>query len=83
MNDNEILLQLQEIMTDTFDLDALEITSDTTAADIEEWDSLSHIRMIVAVEREYGFQFTNAEIEGLNNVGELVKAIGKKTGLPG
>ena len=60
MSDDELLLQLQEIMADTFDLDAVEISPKTTAADIEEWDSLSHIRLIVAIEREFGVKFSNA-----------------------
>ncbi|PZO91808.1 MAG: acyl carrier protein [Sphingomonas sanxanigenens] len=82
MNDNELLLQLQEIMADTFDLDSVDITPETTAADIEEWDSLSHIRLIVAIEREFGIKFSNAEIEDMNNVGDLMGAIRKKTGQP-
>lgn len=82
MNDDELLLQLQEIMADTFDLDSVEITPKTTAADIEEWDSLSHIRLIVAIEREFDVKFSNAEIEDMNNVGDLMSAIRKKTGQP-
>lgn len=82
MNDNELLLHLQEIMADTFDLDSVDITPETTAADIEEWDSLSHIRLIVAIEREFGIKFSNAEIEDMNNVGDLMSAIRKKTGQP-
>jgi acyl carrier protein len=69
---------MQEIMVDTFDLDDLTITRDTTAADIEEWDSLSHIRLVVAIEREYRIKFTNAEIESLANVGELMDTIQAK-----
>lgn len=72
------LEKIQEIMEDTFDLDDLSITRDTTAADIEEWDSLSHIRLIVAIEREFKVKFTNAEIEGLSNVGELIDTIEAK-----
>ena len=82
MSDDELLLQLQEIMADTFDLDAVEISPNTTAADIEEWDSLSHIRLIVAIEREFGVKFSNAEIEDMKNVGDLMGAIRKKTGQP-
>jgi acyl carrier protein len=67
-------------MIDVFDLDDLEITDKTTADDIEEWDSLSHIRLMVAVERKYGFKFTNSEIEQLTNVGDLVKLIETKIG---
>jgi len=74
----DLILRVQEIMADTFDLDDLAITPDTTAADIEEWDSLSHIRLIVAIEREFGIKFSNSEIEGLANVGDLLAAISSK-----
>lgn len=72
------LEKIQEIMADTFDLDDLEITRETTAADVEEWDSLSHIRLIVALERQFRVKFTNAEIESLANVGELIDTIETK-----
>ena len=78
MTDDEILHRVQEIMADTFDLDDLEVTRDTSAADVEEWDSLSHIRLVVAIERAFGIKFTNSEIEGLQNVGELVDVIRSK-----
>lgn len=67
-------------MVDVFDDDDLVITPETTADDVEEWDSLSHIRLIVAVERAFGIKFANAEIESLENVGDLIDAIDKKTG---
>ena len=72
------LEKIQEIMIDTFDLDDVTITRETTAADIEEWDSLSHIRLIVAIEREFGIKFSNAEIEGLANVGQLLDTVEAK-----
>ncbi len=75
---DDILPRVQEIMADTFDLDDLTITRDTSAADVEEWDSLSHIRLVVAIERAFGIKFTNSEIEGLQNVGELVDVIRSK-----
>jgi len=75
-----ILQRVGEIMSDTFDLDDLKVTRETAAADIEEWDSLSHVRLIVAIERAFKIKFSNAEIERLRNVGELVDAIASKTG---
>lgn len=72
---------VREIMIDVFDVDDdLEITSETSAEDIEEWDSLSHIRLIVAIERQMGIKFKNSEIEELKNVGELVAVIDGKLG---
>ena len=45
---------------------------------IEEWDSLSHVRLVVAVERKFGFKLKNAEIEALKSVGDLVTLIDSK-----
>jgi len=67
-------------MEDVFDLDDLTISPETNAEDIEEWDSLSHIRLIVAIERRMKIKFKNAELERLTNVGDLVKLIDTKLG---
>jgi acyl carrier protein len=78
MSSDQILPQVRAIMEDVFDIDDLSVTPATTAEDIEEWDSLSHIRLIVAVERKFKIKFKTAEIEGLKNVGDLVDLIGVK-----
>ena len=78
MSQEQITETLTEIFEDVMDLDDLTLTAATTADDIEEWDSLSHVRLIVAVEREWGISFTNAEIEGFKCVGDLVSAIEAK-----
>jgi acyl carrier protein len=75
---DEIFERIQEVMADTFDLDDLTVTRETSAADVEEWDSLSHIRLVVALEREFGIKFSNSEIEDLENVGQLVDVIKSK-----
>ncbi len=75
---DEILSSITEIMRDVFDLDDLDVSSETTAEDVEEWDSLSHIRLIVTVERKFGFKFKNSEIESLKNVGEFVNLVATK-----
>jgi acyl carrier protein len=67
-------------MEDVFDLDELSLTPGTTADDIEEWDSLSHIRLIVALERRFKIKFRNSELEGLMNVGDLIRVIDGKIG---
>ncbi|WP_309607218.1 acyl carrier protein [Phenylobacterium sp.] len=77
---DEILASITDIMRDVFDDDDLEISLETTAEEVEDWDSLSHIRLIVAVERKFGFKFKNSEIEGLKNVGELVNLVETKVG---
>lgn len=78
MASEDILEQLREIMIDVFDLDDLQLTPQTTAEDVEEWDSLSHVRLVVAIERKFGFKLKNAEIEALKSVGDLVALIESK-----
>jgi acyl carrier protein len=80
MSSASTLEQVQQVMQDVFDLDDLTIGPETNADDIEEWDSLSHIRMIVAIERRMKIKFKNAELERLTNVGDLVKLIDTKLG---
>jgi acyl carrier protein len=78
MSSSTTLQKLSELMEDTFDIENVKIDEDTTAEDIEEWDSLSHIRLVVAVEREFGIKFKNSELEGLMKVGDFVKLIDSK-----
>jgi acyl carrier protein len=80
MSHDEILDGIRDVMADVFDIDVDEasVTPDTTANDIEEWDSLSHIRLIVAVERKFKVKFTNSEIEQLKRVGDLVALVEAK-----
>ena len=75
MERNEILKKITEIARDVFDNDEVELTEQTTAADVEEWDSLSHLSLVSDIEDEFGITFTLAEITGSKNVGELVDAI--------
>ena len=63
-----------------FDLDDFVVANETSADDIEEWDSLSHIRFMISLERAFGVKFSNEEIAELKNVGELVAVIEKKLG---
>jgi acyl carrier protein len=70
--------QLTEIFADLFDNDSIVLTPDTTADEIEEWDSLHHVTLIVAIESRFGIKFKTAELEGLRNVGHLVELIERK-----
>jgi acyl carrier protein len=67
--------RFSEIFFDVMDVDDPGLSEQTTAEDVEEWDSLSHVRLIVAVERGFGVKFTNAEIERLTCVGDLIDAV--------
>ena len=70
--------QLTEIMRDVFDDDSITVSEDMTADDLEAWDSLSHIRLIVSIEKRFKIKFTGAEVEKLQNVGDLLHAIQAK-----
>ena len=70
--------RLQTVFRDIFDEDSLELRPDMTAADVEAWDSLTHINLIVDVEREFKIRFTTAEVTGLKNVEDLAALVDKK-----
>ena len=74
----EIIEELQEIFREIFDEDELVISRDTTAEDIEDWDSLTHMQLIVEIEKKYGIKFTAAEIKKAANVGEFIDIIKEK-----
>lgn len=72
---NEIYDRLNDIFQDVFDDDSLSVTPNTTAADIEDWDSLSHITLMAAVEDEFRMKFSMKEVVEMKNVGEMVSII--------
>lgn len=74
----EIINQLQIIFRKIFDNQDLIITSDTTADDIDDWDSLTHMQLIVEIEKKFGIKFTTAEIKKAANVGEFIDIIKDK-----
>lgn len=78
MTIDEVHEQLTIIFRDIFDDQLLEITGTTTAADIEEWDSLAHIRLIVEVEKYFSIVLTIKEVKAVNNVGDFMHLIAIK-----
>jgi len=72
---NEIYARLNEVFQDVFDDDGLTVNENTTAADVEDWDSLSHITLIAAVEDEFRMKFSMKEVVEMKNVGEMVALI--------
>jgi acyl carrier protein len=78
MDETQIRERLTGIFREVFDDDSIEIFDAMTAKDIEEWDSLNHINMIVAVERRFKVKFTTKEVSNVANVGEFVALIGRK-----
>ena len=77
---NAICSELTPIFQDAFDDDDVVATPSLTAADVDAWDSLSHIRLVLAIEAHFGLSFTAAEMAGLRDVGELAGVIARKTG---
>lgn len=73
MNDRNILTaRLAEVFHDIFDDDSIELRDDMTAKDVEEWDSLNHITLVLAVEKEFGVRLNAAEVGSLANVGAMI-----------
>lgn len=75
MTNEAIYEKLNEVFQDVFDDDSIIVNADTTADDIEDWDSLEHINLVSAVEKEFGVKFTMAQVVGMKNVGEMVDVI--------
>ena len=71
--------KLHEVFRDIFDDESIILTDETTAHDIEDWDSLEHINLIVAVEKKFGMKFTMGEVNTMKNVGEMVDIILERT----
>ena len=71
----EIYGKLTEIFRDFFDDNDIVISDETTSDDIEDWDSLEHINLIVAIEQEFGMKFSMGEVTGMKNVGAMVDII--------
>ena len=78
MERQEIFAKLTEIFQDVLDNDEIVVTADTKADDIEEWDSLTNIQLVVAIEKAFGIKFKSSEIMSWNNVGEMVDSICNK-----
>lgn len=75
MNSKEMLSQVQEIFHDQLDDESIVLTPETTAEDVDDWDSLTHIMLVVAVEKHFKVKFTSNEILSWKNVGEMMDCI--------
>ena len=73
-----ILKQVNEIFIDVLDNDNIKLERTTTAKDVDEWDSLTHIQLIVAVEKKFKLRFKSSEINSWKDVGEMCDAIEKR-----
>lgn len=75
MDLDKILKVFTEIFIDVLEDDEIILRYETTAADIEDWDSLNHIMLVVAIEKRFDLQFSADEIQSFKNVGEMCEAI--------
>ena len=75
MDRGEILVQLNKIFIDAIDNEEIQLTNNSTAKDVDGWDSLTHIQLVVAIEKHFKIRFTSKEIQSWKNVGELINNI--------
>ena len=78
MEKSQILDEVQAIFREVLDNEEIVLSNETTADDIEEWDSLTHIQLIVAIEKHFKIRFTSREILSWQNVGQLIDSIANK-----
>lgn len=75
---DDILSQLQPIFREVLDQPDLVLTRESNANNVEDWDSLAHINLVIAVERHFGIKFALGELQDLKNLGDMIDLIHKK-----
>jgi acyl carrier protein len=78
MNKDEILKTINDIFIDILDDETIVLNMETTANDVDEWDSLNHIQLVVAIEKHFKVRFTSHEIQSWKKVGEIADSIDAK-----
>lgn len=78
MSNEELYSKLNEVFREVFDDESITVTNETTADDIEDWDSLEYINLIVAIEKKFGIKFNMGEVNSFKNVGEMAGSIVSK-----
>ena len=74
-----MLDQVNDVFRDVFDDEDLQVTPETTAEDVAGWDSLMHVRLILAIEKAFGVRFSSSEVGSLKNVGDLLRLVHDKS----
>ncbi len=77
MNQDEIINSLNKVFTELFD-EEIELSIETTADDVDDWDSLNHMNLILKIEEVFEVKFSNKQVAGLQNIGDLVSLIIEK-----
>jgi len=75
MDESQIYARLKDVFADVFDEESITLTPDLSAKDVDGWDSLAHIRLVLTVEKEFKIKFSTSDIVKLQNVGGLVTLI--------
>ena len=78
MTDEQIHAAFAEIVRDVLGSPSLELTPETVASDVEGWDSLNHLYIVVEVQRRFDIKINTSEIEDVRNVEELVRLVSRK-----
>ena len=81
MTRNEVIARLQTIFDDLF-MEKVVLTPELRPGDVEEWDSLIHISLLLAVEKDFQVRFRLGEVEATRNVGEFADLIARLRGMP-
>jgi acyl carrier protein len=80
MSNEQIIAELNQIFQDILDRPDVKLAPATTANDVEGWDSLTHIQLVVAIEKHFGIKFSAKEIRGFKNVGEMCDSVRQHKG---
>ena len=78
MNKKDFFNKVQDVFIDVFDDENLEINHSTNSEDIEEWDSLNHIQLVLSIEKSFSVRFKTGEIQSLKDVGEMIDLLEEK-----
>lgn len=74
------LIVLRNIFREVFDDDSMTISAETSRNDIEDWDSVAQVKLVLTIESEFGIRFSTDEVSGIKSVGAFIKAIEKHQG---
>lgn len=78
MERTEILSKIQELLVEIIDNEEIVIDESSSPSTVEDWDSLTHFNMIMELQKEFGIKFGAAEIQGWQNVGDIISSIRAK-----